>query len=250
MLFSGQLLLHRQYDELYQVAVQPVRDAATLYPNRPASPGLKERRAAAAAAAASSQSVDTATASAGPAAYVPPHLRGRVGGEAVNVVSAMIAGEKGKQAHKRISQPSATSHNHSRTPTQSASKHTTQRHTAPHTATPRRQVSHTADNHAEHGEDGRVERKDGEEEQCQPSSSTPPSSLSADSHLSADVCERRLRAALKKQRQIAELLERRGAGQQLDRGQEDKVRAASEVEAEVERLSQRLEQLKTVGTTQ
>ena len=261
---SGQLLLHRQYDELYQVAVQPVKDAATVYPNRPASPGLKERRAA--AAAASANSTAAATATAGPAAYVPPHLRGRVGGEAVNVVAAMIADDKGRQTHKKLAAANNSNSNHSSSSSHTPSHNTSSsKRSAPHQAhhTPNRAnpASDAADNKGEHSRDREgEERKQCDEEQTaaatsasadstatSSSSSSSPSLASPanESALSAEACEKRLRAAVKKQRQISELVARRVSGQQLDQGQQDKLRAATEVEAEVERLRKRVEQLKS-----
>ena len=239
--YSGQLLLHRLYDELYQVAVQPLANATTVYPNRPASPGLKERRAAAAAAASAASAASSSTTasaagshSAAASAYVPPHLRGRVGSEAVNVVAAMIADDRGRQSHKKItnttkphnSQPNNTNKsNNTNAKQQSEAKHRSkvsneerkeaESHTPPTT---------TADSTA--------------------TTTSAPSSLDDLSDLSSAACEKRLRAAVKKQRQIAELRDRQQSGAQLDAGQQDKLRAAEDVEAEVERLRQRIEQLK------
>ena len=260
-------MLHRQYDELYQVAVQPVRDAASLYPNRPASPGLKERRAA--AAAASSNSTTAATSAAPLTAYVPPHLRGRVGGEAVNVVAAMIADDKGRQSHKKINKArpagnTATSA-HTRGGSSSSSSssgssgsvsgrlHDKQHKSQQPTASKTSPGSEATEGRSQHSREGGEERKDSEEDNTGAATDSLPSSAHSssssapldDSLLSAESCEKRLRAAVKKQRQIGDLRERKAAGHQLEAGQEDKLRAAAEVDAEIERLRRRLEELRT-----
>ena len=232
-MLSGQLLLHCQYDELYQVAVQPLKDATSVYPNRPASPGLKERRANAAAAA--TKSAAAASSTAGPAAYVPPHLRGRLGDEAVNVVSAMIADDRGRQSHKKLSQP-ATSH-----------ANISNKSKARNTANKPTQASDAAGSQSTRSGKGSEEKKEEEATvtASSASASAQPSSAADESVLSAELCEKRLRAAAKKKRQIGELRERQEKGQQLDQGQEDKIRTAGEVDAEVERLRQRLEVLRS-----
>lgn len=66
--YAGEALYSEKYDELYQVLAQPA--PAGLYPNRPQSPRLSDKRKADAAAG-------VAAAPAKPTAYIPPHLRAR-----------------------------------------------------------------------------------------------------------------------------------------------------------------------------
>ena len=64
--YAGEPVYAEKYDELYQVVAQPAPQG--LYPNRPQSPRLTDKRKAAAAAG-------TPVEPAKPSAYIPPHLR-------------------------------------------------------------------------------------------------------------------------------------------------------------------------------
>lgn len=62
--YYGEQVYAEKYEELYQVLSQPA--PVGIYPNRPQSPRLSDKRRLAAAAPA---------APAKPTAYIPPHLR-------------------------------------------------------------------------------------------------------------------------------------------------------------------------------
>ena len=232
--------MERRYEELYQVAVQPIAEAEKLFPNRPASPGLKERRKAAAVAAETASAASPSPVAAA-SSYVPPHLRGRVGAEAVNVVSAMIKGDRGSEGHKKIA--------------------TTQVKAAGGAG--QGGGGEGGGGGGGGGKKGKKkggaedERKEGKEAVTPPSMQEEkasagnagkevkaPAALEVES-LPLDGCEKRLKAAAKKAKQIAELQSRQEAGEKLDEGQLQKLTAAAEVNDEIERLRQRIEHLKS-----
>ena len=261
--YGGELCLHRKYDELYQVAVQPIKDATTIFPNRPASPGLKERRKAAAAAAttatasspsASSSSSSPSSSSLAPSptsSYVPPHLRGRQGADAINVVSAMIKGDRGSEGHKKIAGAGAGGAAKQPQPAQpqqrkggdgkaggkskAAKEPTASADPAAASPTPSEEVKQTG---------GSVAEVKGGDAAADAAAAAVTASVSS---LSADACERRVKAANKKLKQIGELQSRLQRGEALDEAQRAKVQSLAEVEEELERLRERLQALHTNG---
>ena len=238
--YAGELLVHRTYDELYQVAVQPIADAAVLFPNRPASPGLKERRRvreAAESAEAARASSKSAASSA--SSYVPPHLRGRHGSDAVNSVSALIKGDRGGEGHKKLQHSKPKQHNG---------------HSAAGKGGPESEASAAGGEGAGKRGGKRGSRSSDVVAGLSDSTTTaalsaeptppPPSSAAVVSSLSLDACEKRVKAVAKKAKQVVELRARAAQGEELDDGQRAKLASGPELDTELEQLRQRMAELR------
>lgn len=247
--YGGELRLHKKYDELYQVAVQPIRDAEKIFPNRPASPGLKERRKLAATAAAT-PSPSSSSSPSPTGSYIPPHLRGRQGADAVNVVSAMIKGDKGSEGHKKIV-PGAIVN---KTQLLSQQQQPKEKVREPlewgrkkKEGGVEEEKDQTRGNGKGKGKKKHIPEIEKEGTTSETSSEVPSTSPPDLSTLALDACEKRLKAATKKSKQIADLVVRMQGGQLLDEGQKAKLASQAEVDEEMEKLRQRIEELKATG---
>ncbi len=93
--YAGELLYTEKHEELWQIAIVPAANES-IYPDRPQSPRLTDKRIAPAKAAAAM--------AAAPKAYVPPHRRGADGATAPPTSTAELI-----KLHKPVTGPRSLS---------------------------------------------------------------------------------------------------------------------------------------------